>query len=247
MNQPLPATISINVNHSGGSFPFECFATEASRAISLEIFSGQTYPLASFVSGVGTILDIGANIGAAAVWFSVQYPLARVFCAEPARAPFTLLERNTARFPNVRRFNSGLFSKNTRAPLYTSKVDSVTASVGRSFLNGTGSELIDLVDAREFLARNEISAIDILKLDTEGCEIPILECMAVQMPAIKVLYVEYHSEDDRRRIDAMVEQTHILFFGKTDGLHRGELCYVNNACFASREERDYRKIAALAL
>ena len=41
------------------------------------------------------IIDLGANIGASAVWFSVVFPRSQIICFEPDRSNFKLLEINT--------------------------------------------------------------------------------------------------------------------------------------------------------
>jgi hypothetical protein len=50
-----------------------------------------------------------------------------------------------------------------------------------------------LEDAEEFLTAKGVVVIDILALDTEGCERPILDRIRSRVPKIKVIYVKYHS------------------------------------------------------
>ena len=78
-------------------------------------------------------------------------------------------------------------------------------------------------------------AIDVLKVDTEGCELPILRSIAELLPSIPVIYVEYHSEDDRREIDRMLGDTHVVVAGHVFQIHRGELTYVARGAFPSAE------------
>lgn len=44
---------------------------------------------------VPLIFDLGANMGASAVWFSIQYPNAHTVCVEPDKENFELLSTNT--------------------------------------------------------------------------------------------------------------------------------------------------------
>ena len=41
-----------------------------------------------------------------------------------------------------------------------------------------------------------------------------------------MLYVEYHSERDRRMIDEMLAETHVLWRGQVTFAYRGEFCYL---------------------
>ena len=83
-----------------------------------------------------------------------------------------------------------------------------------------------LVCASQFLSERGIEGIDILKIDTEGCEVPILQSLGRYLPEVKVLYIEYHSERDRRIIDAMLAETHVLWKGQVRFAYRGEFCYL---------------------
>jgi Methyltransferase FkbM domain len=63
---------------------------------------------------------------------------------------------------------------------------------------------------------------DILKIDTEGCERAILSSLKTRLPTIQVIYVEYHSNDDRIWIDAPLSPTHILSRGQVIHEHQGD-------------------------
>ena len=65
-------------------------------------------------------------------------------------------------------------------------------------------------------------------LDTEGCEVPIFESLGDLLPSIKVVYLEFHSEPDRKTIDRMFGATHFLAVGRVL-FGQGEMVYVANA------------------
>src|SRR5690348_13938030 len=48
-----------------------------------------------------TIVDIGANVGCASVFFAVAHPQATVYALEPAKEAFDYLKKNTAELANV--------------------------------------------------------------------------------------------------------------------------------------------------
>jgi len=96
--------------HPGGELLFRLFNNQVCIRISEEILAGNTYPEVPFVNGVKTILDIGANIGAASVWLATTYPGATVYALEPGSRQFGLLQQNVASLNNVRFFPFGLFS-----------------------------------------------------------------------------------------------------------------------------------------
>ena len=97
-------------------------------------------------------------------------------------------------------------------------------------------EQIRLVGASQFLSQHGIESVDILKIDTEGCEVPILQSLSKYLPEVKVLYVEYHSERDRRLIDGLLAQTHVLWRGHVSFAYRGEFCYVKRELVPDESE-----------
>jgi FkbM family methyltransferase len=165
-----------------------------------------------------------------------------VHALEPAREAYALLARNAQHFPKVRPHALGLWREDAEVPLYRSGTDSVTGSVGRSSWNTDDSELVQVRRADRWVSEQGLERIDVLKLDTEGCEVAILESLAAWLPETRIVYVEYHSEEDRMRIDALLSPTHILVAGHVIHAHRGEFCYVARSAFPAGEDPDRQRI-----
>jgi FkbM family methyltransferase len=212
--------------YPGGELQFRLFNNEVCIRISEEILAGRTYPEVPFVNDVQTILDIGANIGAASVFFAAAYPGASVYALEPGTQPFSLLKQNTRALPNVHSFPFGLFSSDTTLPLYEGRNDAVESSICPTGRTNNDCAMISLRSAPEFLAEQGIGLVDVLKIDTEGCEVPILRSLQAYLPHTKLIYVEYHSDRDRRLIDQLLAKTHVLWRGHASLVHRGEFCYL---------------------
>ncbi len=219
-----------------GPLPFNLFKTEVSFQVANSIFAGATYPTISFVSDVKTIVDIGANVGAASVYFAIAYPDAKVYAFEPGSAPLALLQQNVEPLRNVTVFPFGLHSREQRLSLFQGKNDSVESSLCSTPRTGSESEEIRLLSAPDFLASQGVNRIDILKIDTEGCEVPILRSLNAYLPEVKALYVEYHSERDRRMIDEMLAGTHVLWRGHVTLAYRGEFCYLKRELVPDESE-----------
>jgi FkbM family methyltransferase len=221
------------------------FDTTLCVEISRSILAGTTYPRVPFIDDVRTVVDIGANIGAASVYFGLQWPHARVLAFEPAPATFDLLRHNLEQLPNATAFNFGLLDRDREMPLHMSKEDPVTSSVALSLFNTSQSVPVTLRGAKDTLCRQlGLDAIDILKIDTEGCELPILRDIEALLPRIRVIYLEYHDEHDRMEIDLLLRDTHILAGAKVLHPHRGELCYIHYDAFPSRSQLDSLRIVA---
>lgn len=219
-----------------GALPFNLFKTEVSFQVANSIFAGTTYPTIQFVTGVKTIVDIGANVGAASVYFAIGYPSAQVYAFEPGSAPSSLLRQNVEPLRNVTVFPFGLHSREQTLSLFHGKNDSVESSLFSSLRTSAEGEQIRLVCAPDFFAEHGIAQIDLLKIDTEGCEVPILQSLNRYLPEVKVLYIEYHSERDRRMIDEILAPTHVLWRGQVSLAYRGEFCYLKRELVPDESE-----------
>ena len=187
---------------------FECFDTWLSQLISEGILAGETYPRLPGIDAVSTIVDVGANCGAASVYFARCYPGATVHAIEPGRDAFALLDRNARTCPNIRAYKVGLHARDGTGRLYGGIHDAATASIHkRPGVNTELSEEVPLREARAWLLEQGIRSIDLLKLDAEGCEVEILANIREFMPSLSVLYVEYDGIGARRQIDGLVDST----------------------------------------
>lgn len=87
-------------------------------------------------------------------------------------------------------------------------------------------ETICLADAGATLDAFGLGDISILKLDTEGCEVLILESLGARIDRTDLIYVEYHNGDDRRIIDGMRTDRIALLAARADRLHVGTMVYL---------------------
>jgi FkbM family methyltransferase len=96
------------------------------------VFVAQEYKMPYQVDPQVTI-DAGANIGMATLFFSHDYPRAKLFAIEPEASNFTILKKNCVGLPNVVFINAALWPteqalvikdltvKNGRFPLLSEK------------------------------------------------------------------------------------------------------------------------------
>lgn len=236
--------VSDSRNPAFQPFDFETFDTNTSFGHAKETFQGRIYPPVPFVKTPARVLDIGANIGASAVTFSLRYPRARIVAVEPAHQAFTLLRRNTASRETIECYNVGLFDTTTKRPLFAGVTDSLTNSILPNRFAGERREEIQLVAADAFVAETGMTRPDIIKIDTEGCELQILSSLGESVRASTVVYLEYHSEEDRIALDELLRPTHILYAGSVAFPHRGEFVYVRKDAFPTQAERDRWRIGA---
>lgn len=208
-------------------------ATGNLEQIVLSILAGREYPTLRLDGWTPrTIVDVGANVGATAIFFGLAYPRAHIRCFEPSPSTFAHLEANTAWMPQVERHPFGLFDVEAEVPLYGGTSQCAQASVSLSVeTRADRSETIHLRPASASLGPVEGPAI--LKIDTEGCEVPVLRDLGEQLDAFDVVYVEWHSDRDRRRIDALLGASFALWKSSASAVHRGTAAYLHTRLLAA--------------
>lgn len=217
--------VSATVN--GRAVELETTKDFVSPAVARKILEGETYRIVPNLDGVRTVLDVGANVGAASVLFAAHYPEATVHAFEPAPATYELLRRNVAPFPNVVSHNFGLFDRTDERPLYRGRGSPGEASIFKFGWVSDESDMVELRSAREWAEEAGIESIDVLKVDTEGCELPILTGLSGLLPTVEVLYLEFHSKADWRALDELLRPTHEVFAGSI-WFESGELMFVSH-------------------
>jgi FkbM family methyltransferase len=161
------------------------------RYLYREVFARQHYYFSS-QSDAPVILDCGANIGMASLYFKWLYPKSQVQAFEPDPATFKLLQRNFAQnHLDVVTHNCALWDEDTELDFYVDSTDpgsllmSTDASRSKSLpIKVPGRKLSDFIDG----------PIDFLKLDVEGAEHQVLGDLAKarKLKSIRQMVVEYH-------------------------------------------------------
>jgi FkbM family methyltransferase len=132
-----------------------------------------------------TIIDVGANVGFASVWFANRYPNARIVAVEPDASNVEMLRKNVAPYPNVQVVQGALWYENT-----TLALDDNGDKSGIRVREGAGG--VRAFTLRDLLAEAKATRADILKLDIEGAEKEVFERDASWLDAVGVLMIELH-------------------------------------------------------
>jgi FkbM family methyltransferase len=228
----------------GATLALDCPEHLAAAWTSRAILEGRTYPEVPFVGEVRTIVDAGANIGAATIFFAHHHPDARVHAVEPGAEARAFLERNVAGLPNVTVHPVALAEADATTRLFHVEGDIGQASLVDS-AESIGSEEVVVRAAGAWAAEQGIDRIDILKVDVEGYEVAVLESLGPLVAGAKVIHVEYDDRKARRRIEAMLATTHELYIG-TVLLDQGEVTYVRTDLLADTVLAQQSLIAILA-
>ena len=195
-----------------------------------EIFVNKAYSVPCMSSLKNAkIVDIGANIGLFTLFVKLICPDASVHCYEPAPNTLPLLTINVASLANVHIHPCGVSNHRGESLIHLCRTNTGENSIKKTkHTDQLGEHTIKLIEA-ESIFENKENIIDILKIDTEGCEVEIIESLQSNklLSRINFILLEYHSESDRKIIDALLEDFSI--FGASIGsIHRGLMKYIRN-------------------
>lgn len=160
-----------------------------------QVFLDQQYRLFNFpLKSANRIIDAGANIGLAAIYFADQFPAAEIICIEPESNNFRQLQKNTAPYKNISVENAAVWSKEMSVVITN---ENSTLSAG--FMVGETKDLlsdeaIPAITIYSLMKKYNWSDIDIVKLDVEGAEKEIFanDQAFEWLSKTKLLIIELH-------------------------------------------------------
>jgi FkbM family methyltransferase len=133
------------------------------------------------------IVDCGAHIGFAALWFSLTFPRATIFAVEPVPDNFELLRRNVSSHPNITPIQAAIWDRETRVDLINENGEP-WAWVTRESDSGNART----VTVRDLLRREPDSVPLIVKIDIEGSEVELFRSNFEWIEQTPLIVFELH-------------------------------------------------------
>ncbi|MBH69839.1 MAG: hypothetical protein CMP69_01005 [Flavobacteriales bacterium] len=177
------------------------------------------------------IIDLGANIGLGAIYFSNRYPAAHIFCVEIEQSNYKLLKRNISFYENISSTMKAIYNINNQ------KVNIVDKGYGewgymiesekklKENMNLKGS--ISTITIDEIMKILNVKKIDILKIDIEGAEHELFKNnYDTWLPNTRCLIIELHDRMRNRSSQNFFKAISKYDFSYS---HQGEnLVFINN-------------------
>jgi len=146
------------------------------------------------------IVEIGAHYGLLTHELCSKFPCAEIYAIEPATIAFKNLKQNLQDVDNVKMFKYAIGNYNGRALLNINSFDETNsllqaeeASTSISgLLKHESSEEVEILTLDTFCVVNQISSIDLLKIDAQGYSYEILEGAQriMKLQIVKHLFIE---------------------------------------------------------
>lgn len=143
-------------------------------------------------SKITTIVDGGAYKGNKAVILLEKFPNAEVYCFEPQAEPFAYLKQRFARTPRCIPVQQALSDYTGTADLFVTD-ERYTSSLMQPLASDIKTSAMTQVSVNtldHFMQENGIKAIDVIKLDLQGNELPALHGGKNALAGCKAILVE---------------------------------------------------------
>jgi FkbM family methyltransferase len=159
-----------------------------------QIFSRKQYHIK--LPKIHTIIDLGANIGLASLYFKLLYPDALIIGVEPDTNNYDLLVKNTRHLDRVILYNNAISSVSGHGYLY--QPNDLQPWAIRSSVNKPETPVIgtvEFVTIPQILKNHHLDTIDILKIDIEGAEALLFDNNYEEwLPCVQNIIIEIHDD-----------------------------------------------------
>ncbi len=141
-----------------------------------------------------TIIDCGSNIGMSVAYFKYQYPKARIIGFEANPDAYALLQKNSEvnQHRDVELHNVALAQEEGHISFFISEYKGTLTGSVLSSRGGEKELQIKAVKLSDYL--KDIDHVDLVKMDVEGAELPIILDLqkSGELKKVKELILEYH-------------------------------------------------------
>ncbi len=175
-------------------FPFSLRVPSSDARAYKQIFLQQEYDF-SVATEPRVIIDAGANIGLASIYFANKYPDSRIIAIEPEEGNYELLSQNVAPYANVVAVHAALWDRNEEINLIKHGVGDwgfMTESKGAPKNANPVSHTVKAMTLDSIIDEFDLDRIDILKIDIEGAEREVFADTSSWIGAVNGLIIELH-------------------------------------------------------
>lgn len=153
-----------------------------------------------------TIVDIGAHIGMASLFFRLNAPNARIYALEADVENYQVLLKNLdieIKRSDVIPIHVALTDRNTEIYLQRSRL-----SYNTSISQAATKLKVRGIAMKQFLQETRITTIDILKIDIEGAEDLLFSADTAWLNNVENILIEIHSDTNLKQFEASVLPCH---------------------------------------
>jgi FkbM family methyltransferase len=135
------------------------------------------------------IIDAGANIGLASLYFHNRFSHATIYAMEPDHKNYQALQQQVGDIAAIKTFQVALWKEKEMLSLQSAGADAWGIQVK------AGKENADVqgIDLTAFMQEQKIEQIDLLKIDIEGAELELFQASyAYWLKRTRIMVIELH-------------------------------------------------------
>jgi FkbM family methyltransferase len=196
------------------------------QAIIRQIWENDVYGVREIAEAPATVVDIGAHIGVFSVMAAETWPSARIIACEADHENFALLQKNLNGRPNIETVEAAIVGEDVSEVAFNAVVDKFgNNSGGGSCIRpepGSIKTRVGAMSAVKLWRSKNLTVCDLLKLDCEGSEIPILRALSESglLADVRLIVGEWHGSYDneearetvKAELTAILQNTHKVLF-----------------------------------
>lgn len=139
------------------------------------------------------IVDGGANIGMAAIYFANKYPKSKIIAIEAEASNFAVLLRNVRPYPSIVPIHAALWNRDGEIVVRAPEGSNKSGKWGFVTHEGSEGDKVRAVTMQTLMQEVglSLSSIDLVKLDIEGAEQEVFENTR-WLKDVKCLMIELH-------------------------------------------------------
>jgi FkbM family methyltransferase len=182
----------------------------------IQVLVNREYDSQSLPATANVIVDLGANIGLASVFFGLKYPAARILAVEPEAKNHRIMVANLeALGDRVQTRNAAVWVTDGVINLHTEDEKGLTLGNWGPRVSEQASRSGTMTECHKpatLLDEAGLATVDILKVDIEGAELEIFSDAAEQwLPRVGLIIVETHDRFRPGSEAAVREALHPMF------------------------------------
>ena len=138
------------------------------------------------------IVDAGANIGLASIYFANRFPSARIFAIECEQSNFEILEQNVKPYKNIVPIHAALWNELGEIQIVDPGLGHWGFMTVARSADSAGYSCVRALTLDSIMREYQIPHIDILKIDIEGAEFEVFNASSHWIGSVDTIIAELH-------------------------------------------------------
>jgi FkbM family methyltransferase len=165
-----------------------------------EVIKDQVYKnILSKLERCETIIDLGANIGLASLYFANRYPDSRLLAVEPNPPTYKILSANLGELSasgRCRTLQAAVWGSEKKLAADPSQAHDHYSAFATREATGqeSGEELMQGFPITKIISDSGFSHVDLLKVDIEGAEVELFKGDLDWLKKINAIAIEFHHD-----------------------------------------------------